>query len=616
MTTHGDFDHELKIGSTTERFRLVLDENKAPSYRIENFVPEYRNPLTFTQRDWKGGHGQYAMRSADKYFEGQSIDTTQDGRVFLGGAINPVLGVAGAALDSAPVKFVWFPAATTNKWFCATGGKIYVYSTVWTEVTTADVAGVTSLCVFGNVLFAACGASLPYRYSTDGLTWVTSTLSNNANDHHANYFFVSPNAAGTAEVLWKALTPNALCSNTDGTNSATNWSSAAYIGDTSTNITNIFLVNDNLMTGKTDGLWHYDSDGGLHQLRPDLATNISTDNFKYVTWWSAGVYFSEINGMGEITSRNAFDSMGALKDTGNIGKRGDIVGLAADKDFLYEALDEGTNTHIYKGGEIYREGIGLRWEWCPWVYLGVYTTATLATCQHTTTDRRLWFGYTTGTTYGTAYVILSDNPSAESAARFASSGWVRMSYDYGTDPKWDKLWQSVILEVKGGASGETVSVSYRKDTDTTATTCTPVSSTNGVYETLFFSELNCKKVQFQLDLASDTSTATPEVSYFQAKGVEKPTVTRIYDAVYSLGDEPSARAATLRKLLRDAQASTSLIRFADLRYDETTSGVAGKDFVYCVIEPGYPQEVMGTHRAKGSQPEMGIHVRLREVNYL
>lgn len=603
MAIHSDFDHELKIGSTTERFRLIRGDNKAPLYSIENFVPQYRDPLTFTQRDWKGGHGQYSMRVPDKYFEGQSIDTTQDGRVFLGPAITTVVGVAGAALDSAPVKFIWFPAV--SKWFCATGGKIFVYSTLWTEVTTAGVAGVTDLCVFGAYLFAACGASTAYRYSTDGMTWTTVTT---LADLYAVKFFVAPNSAGTAEVLWKAVT-NELKSNTSGLLGGAAWSSAAYIGDTSTNITNIFLSGDKLLIGKTDGLWYYDSDGGIHQQRPDLDSNKSTDNFKYVTWWSAGIYHSEVNGMGEILTNDNYDPMSPLRDIGNIGKRGDIVGLAADREFLYVAIDEGTNTIIYKGREIYREG--LRWEWCPFVFLGAYTCATMAVNQHTATDRRLWFGYTTGTTYATAYVTLSDNPTADSAYRFTTSGFVRMSYDYGSDARWDKMWQSAVLEVKGGASGETVQVKYRKDTDTSATECIVAATTNGVYESNFTAELACKRIQFEINLASDTNTATPEVSYFQAKGVEKPTTTRIHEAVYAIGDEPSTRSETLRDLLRTARTSTTLIRFADLRYNETTGGTAGTDFVYAVLEPGYPQEIEVFHRDKGSTPEMGLKVRFR-----
>ncbi len=51
MSTHGEFAHELAIGSSTERFTLVRDDNKSPMYSIENFVPQYRNPLTFTQTD-------------------------------------------------------------------------------------------------------------------------------------------------------------------------------------------------------------------------------------------------------------------------------------------------------------------------------------------------------------------------------------------------------------------------------------------------------------------------------------------------------------------------------------------------------------------------------------
>ncbi len=607
MAVHGEFDHELKIGATTERFTLIRQQGQA-MYSIENSVPEYRNPLTFTQKDWKGGHGQFGMRSPDKYFEGQSIDTTQDGRAFLGPLITTVLESDDTALDSAPVKFVWFPAV--SKWLCATSGKIYLYGTKWTAAATT-VAGVTDLCVFGNYVFAACGASTAYKYSTDGDTWTTVTT---LADLYATYFFVAPNTAGTAEVLWKAVT-NELKSNTSGLLGGAEWTSAAYIGDTSTSITNVFLVNDSLMIGKTDGLWNYDSDGGIHQLRPDLAKNISTDNFKYITEWASGLYHSEINGMGETTSRNTYDPMGPLHDIGNIGKRGDIVGMAADKDFLYIAIDEGTNTHIYKGREVYRESIGLRWEWCPWIFIGTYTTATLATCQHTTTDRRLWFGYTTGTTYATAYVVLSDNPTADSNARFCASGFLRMSYDYGTDAKWDKLWQSAVLEVKGGASGETVQVQYRKDTDTSVTSCIAAAATNGVYESNFSAELACKRIQFQINLASDTSTATPEVSYFQAKGVEIPTTIRIHEAVYSIGDEPTARAETLRDLMRTARTSTTLIRFADLRYNETTGGTAGTDFVYCVLEPGYPQEVEILHRDKGSTPEMGIKVRLREISF-
>lgn len=616
MVRSGKYDHELYNGTSTKKFRLIRDDNDRPLYNTENIVSQYRNPLRYTQENWIDGHGQHTYNGNQKnsmYFEGQSIDTTQEGRVFLGPLITEVKESDDSVLDAAVAGFIWFEAA--SKWLCWTAGKVYLYGTKWTAATTT-LAGVTDLCEYEDIMYAAVGASTLMYYSADGDTWTQTDLT----DGYANYMWVAPNAAGTQEVLWKAKTPNEVASTTDGRTVAAGgvqWTTANYIGDISTDITNIFTHNDRLLIGKTSGLFHLDSDGGVHPLRKDLEMNQSTDNFKYVAYFQAGVYFSEIDGMGELTGRDAYEPMGPLTKVGvealgDIAKRGDIKGIAADKDWMYVAIDEGTNTHIYKGREI-RKGGMLRWQWCPWVFLGTNTTAYLATCQHSTTDRRLWFGYgTSGDTTG--YVLLSDNPTEDSAARFTTAGWVRMSYDYGTEAEWDKLWQSVVLEVVGGDTGETVEVKYRKDTDTSATSIVAAAATNGIFETNFSAEKSCERIQFEIHLASNTNTATPEVSYFQAKGIEKPVRVRIHEAVYAIGDNPQRRAKTLRDFFRTARTSTTLMKFADLRFGEKTSGTAGTDYVYCVLEPESPEYVEIKH-TKGRQPEMGIKVRMREVDF-
>jgi len=600
-------DHELKINSTTDHFELMRDENGQAMYRVETIPKQHRDPLTFTQVSWLGGHGQHDMESDDMYFEGQSIDTTQEGRVFLGPLIIEVQESDDTDLDSAPVKFMWNP--TVGELICATGGNIYRYDVgsngKWTVATTT-VAGVTDLAMYKGVAFAGRGASTAYMYSTDNDSWTTSTLT----DKFANYFLVSPDLTGLTEVLWKAKTPNEVARAQTGINGATgddDWRTPNFVGDTTANITKLFLLNNQLMVGRVDGLWHLDSDGNTHQQRPDLLANRSTDNFKYVTEWQAGVYHSEIDGMGEIWSYNNYEPMGPLFRTDDIAKRGDIVGLAADKDWLYVGVDEGTNTIVYKGREVRKDG-DLRWEWCPWVFLGTKGSAALAVVQHSASDRRLWFGYGNST----AYVILSDNPTDDTAARFAPSGFVRMSYDLGSDLINDKLWQSAVLQVTGGASGETVQVKYRKDTDTSATSIIAAAATNGTFETNFSSALTSKRIQFELHLASDTSTATPEVSYFQAKGVEKPTVVRIHKVFYKLGDSPTQRVSTLRSLLRLAGSTTNLIRFADLRYGDST--VDGATYVWCSVEPGFPKEPEFEH-AKKMQPGIAVEVWLREVSF-
>jgi hypothetical protein len=618
MGIAGQYDHELKIDTTTERFILARDETGRAMYQVIEDIPEYQPALRFTQTDWLGGHGQHTFREADRYFEGQSIDTTQPGRVFLGPAITEVNESDGTDLDSAPVTFFWFEAA--GVWLCATAGAIYRYDVAglgkWTAATTT-VAGVLQFAEFDGVVYAAVGASTKYYYSTDGDTWTQTDLT----DGYANGFIVAPNPSGTAENLWKFKIPNELSRTTDGRTVAAGgaqWESPTYIGDTSNNITNIFLNGDKLYVGKEDGLFWVDSVGGVHAELPDeLKVNHSTENFKYVANWQTSTYFSLQRGMGELTTAETYRPVGPLVDIDEISKIGDIKGISADKDWLYVAVDEGTNTHVYKGREVLKQG-RLVWEWCPWIFLGTTACSTIRVAQHSTTDRRLWFGYG----LNTAYVILSDNPLADSAARYTTSGWLRMSYTYGTDPNWDKLWQSAVIEahrvdsgaITGAAAGETVEVKYREDTDTTATSIVPAATTVGVYETNFSSALANKRVQFELHLASDTNTATPVVTYFQAKGVEKPTTVRIHEATYVLGDRPTYRVKTLKDLLETGRTSTNLIKFADLRFGQSTSGTTSGSYVWCVMQPGYPRVVELTHE-KGRQPELGIMVRLQEVSY-
>jgi len=607
-------DHELKIGTTTRQLDLIRDKDGAAMYQVIEDVPNYDAQLSLPQTSFIGGHGQHDFKVTDMYFEGQSIDTTQEGRVCLGPEITEVQehGTPDTDLDSAPVCFLWFGAA--SKWLVATSGEIYLYDSTdndWDEATT-EVANVTDMVEFNGVAYAAVGSGTKYYYSANGDTWTQTDLS----DGYAQKFFVSPNTAGTSNVLWKwkgSSYPNELANTTDGRTVAAGgvqWSSAAYIGDKTSNITNIFLAANKLFIGREDGLFWYDESGGVHSEMDDLKHNKSSNNFKYVTQWQTCAYFSLGTGLGEVMGSQYFDPMGPLTKIDDIGKVGVCVGLSSDKDYIYAAMDEGTNSIIYKGREVRKDG-ALRWEWCPWVFLGTETCATAKVCDHSATDRRLWFGYGNST----AYVILTDNPTADSAARFCTSGFLRMSYHYGNNKYWDKLLQSAILDVKGGDTGETVQVKYRKDTDTgDGTECIAAAATNGIFETNFSSALNCKRIQFELHLASDTNTATPEVLYFEAKGVEKPTTVRVHEAVYAIGDEPSKRVKTIRTFLRGGRTSTSLIRFADLRYGETTGGTAGTDFVYVVMMPGFPQEVE-IFQGKGRQPSLGLKCRWQEVSF-
>jgi len=600
-------DHEIKIDNDIKKLNIARDSNGKALYEVSEGVPSYQSPLLFSQSDWKGGHGQHTYIEPDCYYEGQSIETTQPGRVFLGPLINEVKENDDTALDTAPVCFAWF--AATTELLCATSGKIYRYNVgdnlKWTAATTT-VASVKDLVEYNTVMYAARGSDTnKYYTSVNGIVWTITDLT----DAYAQTFFNSPNAAGTANVLWKSKHNNEIASTTNGVAGGTQWTSPAYIGDTSNKITNIFLSGDRLLIGRTDNLYWYDSDGGVHPQMDDLKHYRTTKNFQYVAPWQSMIYFSLGTGIGEIDLNDRFDMIGPLQDIDDIGKAGTCVGLTSTKDFIYAAIDEGTNTIIYKGREVTRRN-GLRWEWCPFVYLGANASATLKACQHSATERRLWSGYgASGTT--TAYTSLFDDATADSNARFAASGWMRMSYIYGSNPNWKKIFHKVILEVTGCSASQTVTVKYRKDTDTVATDLAPAIVTNGIVEIDCASPITCNRIQFELHLATSDSSSTPEVSFFRAVGVEIPEVARVHDVIYLIGDEPSKRTKTIRDFLRSGRTSTSLIRFADLRYGETIDDIT---YHWVVMQPGFPKEVEIYH-SKERQPEIGIQCRFQEIDF-
>jgi hypothetical protein len=209
-------------------------------------------------------------------------------------------------------------------------------------------------------------------------------------------------------------------------------------------------------------------------------------------------------------------------------------------------------------------------------------------------------------------VVLTDNPTTDTAARFATSGFARFSWFYGTNPYWDKMFQSIITETKGCAAGISVTPKYRKDIDTAmkSITTSPIV-TNGISKVDFDTAQSCKRIQFELDLASDTSTITPEVTYFEARGTEKPETVRVHQVIYSIGDTPTRKTQSIRDFLRGGRISTQLIKFTDLRYG---GSIDSTDYVWCVMLPGSPEEVE-IIQIKGRAPELGLKCRLMEINF-
>ena len=75
----------------------------------------------------------------------------------------------------------------TKVLYWATGAYIMIWDVDHWDLTHKCAATVTDLISYNGTLFAACGYSTAYEYSTDGVTWVVSD--NTGDDKFAHLCF-------------------------------------------------------------------------------------------------------------------------------------------------------------------------------------------------------------------------------------------------------------------------------------------------------------------------------------------------------------------------------------------------------------------------------------------
>jgi len=176
------------------------------------------------------------------------------------------------------------------------------------------------------------------------------------------------------------------------------------------------------------------------------------------------------------------------------------------------------------------------------------------------------------------------------------------------------MFQSVVTETEGCSTNVNVTPKYRSDAATDASDLTAAITTNGTVKTNVTTAFSCKRVQFELHLATNSSSSTPIVKLFEARGIEKPEIVRVHDVTYAIGSTPSKEVKTIKAFLEGGRTSTTLMKFADLRFKQSTAGTETGDYTWVIMEPGFPKMVTLKHE-KGRQPELGIQVRLQEVSF-
>ena len=169
-------NHELKIGSTTRALDLMRDADGRAMYDVSTEIPPYRNPLLFSQTNWTGGHRQREYLDPTRYFEGESIDTTQYGRILLGPKIYSV-GVSGGDLGANPIhKPIWFESI--SKWMVATATKVFSFDgNNFVEEEEFVGETISWLVDIDDVMYVCLGNSTKYYYTTNGSDYTQTDLS-------------------------------------------------------------------------------------------------------------------------------------------------------------------------------------------------------------------------------------------------------------------------------------------------------------------------------------------------------------------------------------------------------------------------------------------------------
>lgn len=537
--------------TATKTLRLAKDGERClyKSYEVADNTQQLDLPI-YEQSDFSGGWGHGNQRNSNTFGSGSSIDTSQKNQVFLGPLASATLQHSGAAVGTI-IDYEYCPYYSAL--YAITANDVWKWSVAnshWDNVATLAGDALTDIHAVGSYIYVARGTGTAYSYSADGASFSTSTVTN----HHASGFITCPPASGTTDIHWQFLIPNQIRSRAVGEGE---WSGPdpIYISGTDSNIVKLILHQNKLLIGKTDGLYHYDTDGRTYSMLPELKFITSPYNFAHVCSFKGATYFSQESRIGELTAGNKYSNIGPFQDLEDMTNKGYCTGLAADRDFIYACMSDG---FIYKGWQNLVDDEWV-WAWTPW-----NNTANCAGPMCVTDlsgdTKKLW--YRVGTS--PYYSILSDNPTNDSNYKFASSGYIETGWIDLGHRDWDKILDAVVAECRGTMdANKTVLISYYSDEGSKVDIGTYSATTAGFKKYVATAPVAGKKFKFRIALASNAAASTPIVKYFAVYGSVRPPNKRIFDFSVLAEQGQSTITDTLRDFLVDCRNSTSLVTLTD-----------------------------------------------------
>ena len=608
-------DISLTINNTIKNFDLAKDEHGKKAIMIRedpvvpiralSNIPKYGDlpadkVLAFDQSTWRGGIGQQDHYQIDDlYSDGQTIDTREPNKMFLGPSLNNTV-------DNTHILYNF--TIFNNFVYAINDYGVWKYTEVspnntWTLVLSN--IHVSCLCVYDSHLYAGLYIG-KYFWSADGASWTQTTL---ANSDAVIKFIVAPPFSGTQDVLVLAQLTNVIRTCVDPTNNAgVGWTNPPYyIGDSSSDITGMFILAGELYIGKWDGLYFLDSTGTTTRMVSDIADQNSM-NWAQSTNLQGVIYTTFDDSILEIIGSSSTSLSLSLvgpfylnREMSNIGR---VTGLTSDSVYLYATIyfDSTNTTAVYVGHERTDDVYGLRWEWTPLFYSPTYVINAPMVIQKVNAAPILWLCGGSGAKFITLPKTV--NPLGYSFYTFNTQGYLITSYfDAGYD-----IWNKIYFQLWTMASNldtthQYIKIYYEKDTDSSWTLAVTLT-TNGISFTNLTS-ISCQRIRLKIELDSDNPLKTPILNEFILRGVLQPELIRTLDLTVILDQAPSRKVSLDMAFLESGRVSTTPIKLIDLRFNTTK---------YIVFMPSSPMEIEVLDEA-GGQPSYQARIQAQVINW-
>jgi hypothetical protein len=578
-----------KLWNVTEE-PIVPIANAYETPGFENLPPE--RILTWSSDDFSGGMGQWKQEDTDRYALGEGIHTMHRHLAFLRPQVIDHTTQASGWSGSILFK--------NREYFAAGDGKIFRLSTDKLSYEQVYTIAVPFAC-FGTYdgYLLVCSVGLNYAYSATGD--VGSWVYNETNGVEAHGFLSIPPFEGSKSVLVAFKRPNIIRTTLDCVNGP--WSLPSYIGDTGDNITTIFGNNGKLLIGKGDGLYWLPADGVPISYLPEFQNKRSASNFKHMTQWQSGLYFSLAEDIGELTSNLEFDIMGPIgKADGELSLNGICIGLSSDLNYIYALMKEGTNYNIYAGRERRTLRYGLRWDWQ--MLLTITDQPTIfKVMQREGENAKLWFNHG----IYLSYIVLSSNPLLDTNCTFVlGNGYLTTSWYDANYSVWNKLFYKLWVKARKLVQSKQYIHVYYQTEQSDEDEWVEIAEVHEDGVSMFdFTPVQAKFIRLKFVLTTTEVASTPVLEQFILRGILQPESTRVLDFVVALEQSSTRKPSDDLSFLRGAREVEYPILIKDLRLGTIW---------YTTFLPSTPVEMETTDPVK-KQTMFGARIRAQEISW-